>query len=106
MIRTGQCHKYAEYEREPNHCSGDKRSNTSGAHDVAFPPRNKNAVAITGASAHGPGNVVVSENKTIVAIIPANPHHAKNASIRSDFTALPIGITAASAPIANSNARV
>ena len=73
---------------------------------MAFPPRNKNAVAITGARAHGPGNVVVSENKVTVAMIPASPHHASAAFIRTTVIETPIGTTATSAPIANSNARV
>ena len=106
MMSTGQCHRYAEYEREPSHCIGDRRNIASGDHTVAFPPRNKNAVAITGASAHGPGKVVVSENKATVAMIPASPHQASTALIRTAAAETPRGTTATRAPIASSNARV
>ena len=39
-------------------------------------------------------------------MIPASPHHARNAFIRITVIEAPIGTTATSAPIANSNARV
>jgi hypothetical protein len=49
---------------------------------------------------------VVSENITTVAMIPASPHHASSAFTRISLIDDPIGTTATSAPIANSNARV
>ena len=47
-----------------------------------------------------------SENKATVAMIPASPHQASTALIRTAAAEMPSGTTATSAPIANSNARV
>ncbi|CAB4609478.1 unannotated protein [freshwater metagenome] len=105
-MRTGQCHKYAEYERDPNHCKGDTLSNSRGDHDVASPPYNKTAVARTGTMAHGPGNLVESVKRRTEPITPTRPHQATSvANVRAAFPCA-IGSTANNAPSDNSKARV
>ena len=106
MMRTGQCHKYAEYEREPNHWKGDNCKSTFGEYLVALPPYNRSAVAHVGSSAHGPGKVVASVNNATLAMITPNPIHA-NVARACRANVLPAtGTTAKSAPMDNSKARV
>ncbi len=106
MMRIGQCHRYAEYERDPSHWNGAYRKNDTGAQDVAVPPAIAKNVDMTGTKAHGPGNFVVSEKVATLMMIPARPHHDNAADTFFAAFVAATGNAARSAPIANSNARV
>ena len=73
---------------------------------MEFPPRNTNAVAIAGNSAHGPGNFVVSVNSAMQQHTITKPTQARTPSIICDVRLFVTGKTANKAPIDNSNARV
>jgi hypothetical protein len=104
MTSTGQCHRYAEYEREPSHCAGAALSTASTDHAAEVPPRSTRSVATTGTSAHGPGNLVPSSKTKALATMTARPAHENAASARRACRPRDTGSTASNAPAASSKA--
>ena len=109
MVRIGQCHRYSEYDRAPNHCIGrsDKDRSTNVLLSVQ-PAAIRSAALTTGHAITAPGYGVDEFSSSALLAIPANPHDASTSAAQRGFSfRLMAGpSTAMSAPRPSSQARV
>jgi len=109
MVRIGQCHRYSEYDRAPNHCIGRSANHRSTTVLVSVQPAAiRSAVLTTGHAIAAPGYAVDEFSSSALPAIPANPHDATASAAQRDvsFRLIARPRTATSAPRPSSQARV